>query len=137
MFFAWQAAYERTPLDAELDQQLVENYARAVGATDPFAVLRARGLVLDGDRLTVGCVLLFGQHPQAQLPHAHVRVIRHRGTVAQTGVRQQLLADVRVEGPIPRQLVEARSVINDHLPTRQALGSDGRLSTTRRLEACS
>lgn len=60
------------------------------------------------------------------MPHAHVRVVRHRGTTAETGSRQQLLADVRIEGPIPYQLREARAVIKEHLPTRSALGSDGR-----------
>lgn len=121
-----QAAYERTPMDGDLDRDLIDGYAEAVVATDPARVLKARGLVLDDDRTTVGCLLLFGEHPQAQLPHAHVRVVRHRGTTAETGARQQLLADVRVEGPIPHQLVEARSVIKEQLPTRQALGSDGR-----------
>jgi ATP-dependent DNA helicase RecG len=59
------------------------------------------------------------------MPHAHVRVVRHRGTTAETGSRQQLLADVRIEGPIPHQLREARAAIKDHIPTRTALGSDG------------
>lgn len=120
-----QAAYERTPMDADLDADLVDSYANAVGASDPTRVLKARGLVLEDDRTTVGCVLLFGRDPQSLLPHAHVRVLRHRGTVAETGARQQLLADVRIEGPLPRQLVEARAVIKAQLPTRQALGSDG------------
>ena len=90
-------------------------------ASPPGAWARSR----DGTT-TVGCLLLFGAEPQAQLPHAHVRVVRHRGTTAETGSRQQLLADVRIEGPIPHQLVEARRVIKEQLPTRQALGSDGR-----------
>ncbi len=121
-----QAAYERTPMDGELDAELTESYAEAVGAPDAHRLLKSRGLVLDDDRTTVGCLLLFGEHPQTQLPHAHVRVVRHRGTTAETGIRQQLLADVRIEGPIPHQLVEARRVIKEQLPVRQALGSDGR-----------
>ncbi|MCC5951685.1 MAG: putative DNA binding domain-containing protein [Acidimicrobiia bacterium] len=121
-----QAAYERTPMEGELDTKLTESYAEAVGASDGWRLLRARGLVLDDDRTTVGCVLLFGVQPQSQLPHAHVRVVRHRGSTAETGIRQQLLADVRVEGPIPHQLVEARRVIKEQLPVRQALGTDGR-----------
>lgn len=121
-----QAAYERTPMEGELDHRLIQHYAEAVGATDPTRVLKARGLVLEGDRATVGCLLLFGNQPQALLPHAHVRVVRHSGTTVETGARQQLLADVRVEGPIPHQLVETRTVIKEHLPTRQALGADGR-----------
>jgi ATP-dependent DNA helicase RecG len=121
-----QAAYERSPMDGELDLDLTESYAEAVGAPDPRRLLKSRGLILDDDRTTVGCILLFGVHPQTQLPHAHVRVVRHRGTTAETGTRQQLLADVRIEGPIPHQLIEARRVIKEQLPVRQALGSDGR-----------
>lgn len=121
-----QAAYEHTPMEGDLDADLTDSYADAVGAKDARRLLRARGLVLDDDRTTVGCVLLFGTHPQSQLPQAHVRVVRHRGITAETGSRQQLLADVRVEGPVPQQLVEARQVIKDQLPVRQALGSDGR-----------
>ena len=121
-----QAAYERTPIGGELNTDLMTNYAQAVGASDPRRLLRGRGLILDDDRTTVGCLLLFGVHPQTELPHAHVRVVRHRGTTAETGTRQQLLADARIEGPIPIQLLEARRVIKEQLPVRQALGSDGR-----------
>lgn len=121
-----QANYERTPLDGELDESLVNNYAQAVGSTDPQCLLKARGLLLANDRTTVGSILLFGRSPQTDLPHAHVRVIRHRGTTAETGSRQQLIADVRIEGPIPHQLSEARTTIESLLPTRQALGTDGR-----------
>lgn len=126
IFDRGQAAYERTPVQGDLDRELIASYAEAVGATDLTRVLKARGLVLDDDRTTVGCLLLFGQNPQAELPHAHVRVVRHRGTTAETGARQQLVADVRIEGPISHQLVQARSVIKEQLPTRQALGVDGR-----------
>lgn len=121
-----QAAYEHSPSEGDLDDELLAGYAKAVGAQDPIRLLQARGLVLGADRPTVGGVLLFGRHPQDVMPHAHVRVVRHRGTTAETGSRQQLLADVRIEGPIPHQLHEARAAIKEHLPTRSALGSDGR-----------
>lgn len=121
-----QAAYEHTPMEGVLDDELTASYAEAVGATDARRLLRARGLILDDDRTTVGCVLLFGVHPQSEMPHAHVRVVRHRGITAETGTRQQLLADERIEGPIPHQLVKARQVIKEQLPVRQALGTDGR-----------
>lgn len=124
-----QAAYEHSPMEGDLDDELTASYAEAVGASDPRRLLQARGLILDDDRTTVGCVLLFGVNPQSELPHAHVRVVRHRGTTAETGTRQQLLADIRIEGPIPHQLVEARQVIKEQLPIRQALGADGRFGS--------
>jgi ATP-dependent DNA helicase RecG len=60
-----QAAFEHTPMEGDLDAELTASYAEAVGATDVRRLLRARGLVLDDDRTTVGCVLLFGVHPQS------------------------------------------------------------------------
>src|SRR3546814_2491214 len=70
-----------------LFRSLVESYAEAVGASDAMRLLQARGLLLEDGTTTVGCLLLFGAEPQAQLPHAHVRVVRHRGTTAETGSR--------------------------------------------------
>lgn len=40
-----------------------------------------------------------------------MRVLRYRGTERWTGARQQLLDDLRLEGPIPVQLTEARQAI--------------------------
>jgi len=76
--------------------------------------------------LTVAAVLLFAQHPQAWLPEASVRVLRYQGTERGTGARQRLLDDVRIEGPIPVQLTNARRAVFDQLPTRRALAATGR-----------
>lgn len=86
-------------------------------------------MTLDDESTTIGSVLLFGKAVPAALPHAHVRILRHRGTVAETGARQQLIVDERVEGPLPYQLTTARRIILEHLPTRRALGADGRFAS--------
>lgn len=111
-------------LDA-LDEDLVHAYASALGAPDGMRVLEARGLV-DDDRLTIAGCLLFARDPQRFLPEAFVRVLRYRGRARGSGVRQQLVEDVKVEGPIPSQLRRAREVVRELQPARRALAASGR-----------
>lgn len=119
-----QASYEAQPLPAagmdELDLPLVEDYAQAVAAPDPIRLLQARGLA-GADSLTIAGCLLFARHPQRFLPETFLRVLRYRGRERGTGSRQQLIEDVRVEGPIPRQLRHAQETIGRLQPTRRAL----------------
>jgi ATP-dependent DNA helicase RecG len=125
-----QAFYEATVVRGatldELDHDLLESYASAVGHPDPVRLLQARGLLTRERGLTTGSVLLFGNDPQTRYPEATVRVLRYRGTERGAGARQQLVADVRCDGPIPRLLGLARDEIYRRIPTRQALGRDGR-----------
>lgn len=125
-----QATYESTVVPGasrgDLDEELLRSYADAVNHPDPDRLLAARGLVTRDGQLTVAAVLLFAAHPQTWLPEASVRVLRYRGTERGTGARQQLLDDVRIEGPIPVQLTEARQAVFDRLPTRRALAASGR-----------
>lgn len=125
-----QASYETTPLSgttlSDLDADLLASYAEAVNHPDPERLLHARDLLTKSGDVTTAAVLLFGAHPQRWLPEALVRVLRYRGAERGVGARQNLLDDIRVEGPIPRQLVEARQVIFDLLPARRALTDSGR-----------
>jgi ATP-dependent DNA helicase RecG len=127
-----QASYEARALpDATfdgLDRGLLEEYVAAVGATDGRRLLRARGLSTDGELTVAGC-LLFASFPQEFLPEAFVRVLRWRGHERGTGARQQLLEDVKVEGPIPEQLMAARRLVGEMQPTRRALMSDGKFGS--------
>jgi ATP-dependent DNA helicase RecG len=124
LFDKGQASYEaRTIKEAdleELDLPLLKDYAEAVSAPDPMRLLYARGLAVDGT-LTVAGILLFSRYPQGFLPESFVRVLRYRGRERGTGERQQLLEDVRLEGPIPRVLLESRDVIQRLQPVRRAL----------------
>jgi ATP-dependent DNA helicase RecG len=122
-----QSSYEAGPSGVSLDaveQALLESYAIAVGASDPTRLLRARGLAI-GDELTIAGCLLFAESPQALLPEAFIRVLRYRGHERGSGTRQQLIADVKLEGPIPKQLAGARAEIGRRQPTRRALGAEG------------
>lgn len=108
----------------DLDAQLLQQYATAVGAQDPVRLLEARGMARNG-QLTVAGALLFAHAPEVMFPEAHVRVLRYRGSERGTGSRQQLLDDVRIEGPLPRQILEARDVVLRLQPKRRALTNDG------------
>lgn len=123
-----QASYEARPSGASfdsLDKQQLGFYADAVGATDSMRLMRARGLASDGG-LTVAGTLLFGESPQSLYPEAFVRVLRYRGSERGSGSRQRLIEDVKVEGPIPQQLLEAQECVARLQPMRTALGADGK-----------
>jgi ATP-dependent DNA helicase RecG len=108
----------------ELDHDLLDQYAESVGTKDAMHLLEARGLLRDG-QVTVAGTLLFAKAPEGAFPEAHVRVIRYRGSERGTGSRQQLLADVRIEGPLPRQILDARDLVRELQPTRRALSNEG------------
>lgn len=123
-----QAGYEAelvpdARLDA-LDEALLADYAARVGHGDPHRLLTARGLLRQG-KLTVGGYLLFARTPQDLFPNAHVRVSRFAGRERGHGSRQQLVDDVRIEGPLPRLLMHAREAIARVQPRRRALGRGG------------
>jgi ATP-dependent DNA helicase RecG len=125
LFDKGQASYEARPLKGvgsqAIDEPLLKQYARAVGHPDIWRLLRARGLAGRGEELTIAGLLLFAREPQAVLPEAFVRVLRYRGRERGTGAGQHLLEDIRIEGPIPRQLQEAHGVIQRLQPVRRAL----------------
>lgn len=125
-----QSSYEASPLGeptvADLRRGWLTAYAEAVNHPDPMRLLRARGLIGKGDSLTIAAVLLFAEHPQRWLPEANIRILRYRGTERGAGSRQQLLEDVRIDGPIPAQLNMAQEAIFRMMPTRRALAPTGR-----------
>lgn len=122
-----QSSYEAGPSGVSLDSvdlRLMEGYTIAVGASDATRLFHARGLAVDGELTIAGC-LLFAEAPQALFPEAFIRVLRYRGRERGSGARQQLIEDVRLEGPIPTQLAGAREQVERLQPTRRALGQEG------------
>jgi ATP-dependent DNA helicase RecG len=123
-----QSSFETRPSGAGfecLDKPLLQGYADALRAKDEVRLLRARELAT-GEQLTMGGCLLFATSPQRFLPEAYVRVVRYRGTDRGTGSRQQILEDVRIEGPLPDQIEEARNLTKRLQPVRRALVEGGR-----------
>jgi len=127
-----QSSYETRPSDADLiclDESLLNSYADALGARDPIRLLQARELAT-GDRLTIAGCLLFAESPQRFLPEAYIRVVRYRGKDRGSGSRQQIVDDVRIEGPLPEQMIGAREATQRLQPMRRALGAGGRFVDT-------
>jgi len=124
-----QASYEARAVEGAgfelLDEDLLAQYASATKAPDARRLLHARGLATDTGLTIAGC-LLFADEPQAFFPEAYVRVLRYRGQERGSGARQQLAEDIRIEGPIPRQLLEAKAQVECLQPIRRALRSSGR-----------
>ena len=94
--------------------------------------MRARNLLTRSGEITNAAYLVFGQRPQDVFPQAYVRVIRYLSAERGTGARFALEegADRRVEGPIPRCVVDATAIIDELLPRRRHLASSGRFEAT-------
>jgi ATP-dependent DNA helicase RecG len=125
-----QSSYEARPLPKakigrSLNIDLLGSYAIALGALDPLRLLRSRGLSTE-DELTIAGCLLFATLPQEYFPEALVRVIRYRGKERGSGARQQVVEDLRLEGPIPNQILHARDQVRRLQPVRRALMEDGK-----------
>jgi ATP-dependent DNA helicase RecG len=123
-----QSNFETRPSGAGLDcldMNLLRSYAVALEARDPIRMLQARELTTD-DQLTIAGCLLFAESPQRFLPEAFIRIVRYRGKDRGTGSRQQIIEDVRIEGPLPEQMLNARDLAQRLQPVRRALVEGGR-----------
>lgn len=124
-----QAAYETRLVPeaqpGDLDAELLSGYAAALSHPDPVRLLEARGLTRGGQLTVAGC-LLFDGIPQRLFPEAFIRVLRYRGRDRGSGARQQLHSDIRIDGPIPLALQEARAATRAVQPVRRALLESGR-----------
>jgi ATP-dependent DNA helicase RecG len=121
---SYEARSAKIGLEA-VDEESLSRYVRALHAPDSHRLLVARGFATD-DGLTIAGALMFGDNPQLVLPEAYVRVVRYRGTERGSGGRQQLVADLKFEGPVPQQLARARAAVKRLQPKRRALRPDGR-----------
>ena len=132
-----QAQYDGAPCAGaglpDLDMRLIENYKKSAGFTLPAKMLLdARSLTTPRGELTNAAILLFGSNPQGWFPQAYVRILRYLGTSRGTGSRLALeeSSEHRVEGSIPMVIQKAQKIIDDLVPRRRSLGSDGRFETT-------
>lgn len=116
---------------AELDDKLLKTYVGRIRARGTMgASLRARGLATlddaDGIRPTIAGLLVFGTSPQEALPQAFIRILRYQGSSRETGARANVVADRRLEGPIPKQIDQARRLLRRWLPRAVRLQREGR-----------
>lgn len=132
-----ESAFDASPvvtagLDA-LDSDLVSRFTRRIRArADSEVVLRARGLAtVRGKtvRPTNAGILMLGRDPQSTFPEAFVRVLHYQGSSRETGARANVIADRRLEGPIPAQLDGARRLLRRWLPKAIRLQTEGRFGS--------
>ncbi|HBY93433.1 MAG TPA: hypothetical protein DEP84_05605 [Chloroflexi bacterium] len=78
--------------------------------TRPAEVLRLRGCLTPDGQPTYAGLLLFGRHPQQQLPSAQILVARYPGRqMGDTFLRQV------IDGPLPRQIAQAEAFVLDNM----------------------
>lgn len=132
MFDKGQAQFEATTVagitPADLDDTAIASYAATVGGSDPWRTLQARSLIAPDDTIRVAAIVGFARQPDQWLPQHIVRVIRYRGTHRLVGERQNIATDIRMSAPLGILIPEVREVVRRELPSRRALGSDGRFS---------
>jgi ATP-dependent DNA helicase RecG len=112
----------------DVDADLTSAYRASAGFSGTTRqLLRNRGLITSEGTLTTAGYLLFASEPGQRFPQAHVRILRYLDNERGSGSRLSLEAgkDVRVEGPIPHIITEARQVIEEWQPMRRALDESG------------
>ena len=113
---------------SDLDMAAVAEYVKRVGGTSEDRILRSRGLYLNSEYkkgVTQAGWLLFGDIPPIW---SYVRYLRYDGTIAETGVRSNLLKDVRMEGTIPQLIEQAKALLTEEVKVIR-LGANGRFQT--------
>lgn len=118
----------------DLDAELLEQYRAVLGVRGSMAnALVARGLAArrdSGVAINFAGALLFATIPTLWLPRAEIRILRYEGTTRETGPRMNLVKNILVDGPLPRQLPEAFRAIDSQLRSFTRLAPDGRFRTT-------
>lgn len=127
-----QGQFDGHPADGarvdDLDERLLRQFREATRASGTFTqLMQARSLLTRQGAVTNAGYLLFAPHPNELFPQAHIRVIRYLSAHRGSGSRLMLDAehDVRLEGPIPRQIDEAAKTIERIIPKRRALRASG------------
>ena len=113
---------------SDLDTEAVADYVRRVGGTSEDRILHSRGLYLNAEYkkgVTQAGWLLFGDIPPIW---SYVRYLRYDGAIAETGIRSNLLKDVRLEGTIPQLIEQAKALVTEEVKVIR-LGSNGRFQT--------
>lgn len=117
------------PSDALSDKRLTE-YQKALGSSSKANALRARNLLTKNSTPTVAAYLLFADHPQEDYPNAYVRILKYLGEQRGYGDSQMLEAgtDKHIEGPLPDQIEYAAKAVENLLPKRRSLDTEGKFS---------
>ena len=122
-------------LDMDLVRFFVSEYSRKRAlkprySTEDILLLAKLGRRVDGAfRLNLAGTLLFASDPRAFAPGAYVRIIRYEGTSENYGKKLNSIYDRVVDGPLPKQILEAEQALDSQMRSFTRLGHDGRFIT--------
>jgi ATP-dependent DNA helicase RecG len=124
-FAKGQASYETQPVRGatleDLDQELVEEYARLRGLEQPTErILRGLNLLVE-DTLTVAGVLLFAREPGRWMPRAGVDFLKFEGTTVALGETFNLVKREELTAPLPRLIRHTWDLVGTFVRTRRRL----------------
>jgi len=124
-FAKGQASYETQPVRGatleDVDQGLVEEYARLRGLDQPVErILRGLNLLIE-DTLTVAGVLLFAREPSCWLPRAGVDFLKFEGTAIELGETFNLVKREELITPLPRLIRRTWDLVGTFVRTRRRL----------------
>ena len=124
-FAKGQASYETQPVRGatleNVDQGLVEEYARLRGLDQPVErILRGLNLLIE-DTLTVAGVLLFAREPGHWLLRAGVDFLKFEGTAIELGEAFNLVKREELTTPLPRLIRRTWDLIGTFVRTRRQL----------------
>lgn len=80
---------------------------------------------------SVACELLFARDPVLHFPGSMIRFLRFEGETERSGERWNTIKDIMIEGPIPKMLEKAESVIKSQLREFSRLGHDNKFYTAK------
>lgn len=77
----------------------------------------------------LACALLFALDPREIVPGARIRFLKFAGTEEKSGQHYNVVKDVFIDGPLPRMIQEAESVVEGQIRDFTRLGNDGKFYT--------
>ena len=124
-FAKGQASYETQPVRGatleDVDQDLIQEYARLRGLDQPTErLLRGLNLLVE-DTLTVAGVLLFAREPGRWLPRAGVDFLKFEGTTIELGEAFNLVKRQELTSPLPRLIRRTWELVGTFVRTRRWL----------------
>lgn len=132
---------EPVPLSypADFDEELIQAFCDAFRESRSLLNGRSAAEIMEmrhlGRRSSNGfipntaCALLFAKDPRSVFPGCRIRFMRFDGEYETSGDRFNLIKDIWVEGPVPRQIVEAERVVEGQLRDFSRLGPDNKFYT--------
>lgn len=121
--------------DLDLVRLYVKKYRESRGLTNgnsdvEILSMRHLGQIINGTFVpNNACALLFAKDPTRRFPGCKIRFMRFEGEQEGTGHKLNLVKDLFVEGPIPRQIMEIDQILSSQLRDFSRLGPDSKFFT--------